>query len=200
MRRNIKKTFFILMAFVFGSSSLPEIARAGWFWNRGELKCETRLNGKNCWWEDSNSASDQYDQIKTPYYDMYSKALRGTGTDNQDLQLLNHKIMKLVEESANLLTQMKEDDHRRDVLAQNLVTRIQILQASAQLYSMTVQSPSNYWSSRGPRYIEAIRKDEKKVKCLLSHLNSAVNSDAINELISKTEFGFVNCGFIEGAR
>ncbi len=182
--------FLFLLIFSFTNMSY-----AAWFWESGELVCENRMNGENCWWKESNPAPDQYDQVQTEFYNMYSKTLRSEDSENMELQLLQHRVMKLVEETANLLQQMKISDSRRKILDREFLVKLQVLNGSVGLFATTVQTSKDYWSSRGPRYIDTLRKDAAKAKCLTTYLEMALQADSVARIIF-TEAGFLKCKFM----
>ncbi|OQW49155.1 MAG: hypothetical protein A4S09_03570 [Proteobacteria bacterium SG_bin7] len=192
MPRNTNFPYILFSSFIF---FFVIDSHAAWFWESGELVCENRVNGENCWWQESNPAPDQYDQIQTELYNMYSKTLRSEDSENVELQLLQHRVMKLVEETATLLQQMKMNDPRRKILDGEFLVKIQILQRSVGLFTSTVQTTRDYWSSRGPKYIDTLRKDAAKAKCLSKYLEMALRSDS-EARMTFTESGFLNCNFM----
>lgn len=189
MRLNIKILLLILICSCFTIQSF------GFWGNSGELVCEQRANGKNCWWKESNPAADKYSQIQTEYYNLYSKVKQGEDTENLELQLMQHKIIKLIEETSVLLNRIKSDDFRSEIFYEKLDLQLNILKLELTLFASTVQTLDQHWSSRGPEYISAEKKDYQKAQCLYSYIISAI--EVKNSLkISILDSGFVSCGFV----
>jgi len=108
------------------------------------------------------------------------------------------KLLAQLEELVILLEFLKKDEGDRTNLVKSKI--YQYLGLISQTMDLTIRNASarNYWSSRGPEYINTLKRDTHRAQCLKNDFRRiSVNEIEGQKLANDIEFSLNRCGFLD---